>query len=441
MNPMDLDHPKPAYELSVDGQDITADLAGRLISLTLTDNRGFEADQIDLTLDDADGRLDLPPRGAKLTLALGWAGAALVDKGSYTVDEIEHCGAPDQLTLRARSADLRSGLTTAMERSFHGQTLGVIVRTIAAENGLEAVVSPALDGIDAGHVDQTNESSANLLTRLAGENDAIATVKSGKLLFVAAGLAHSAGGKPLPGVVIVRADGDRHRFNLAEREAYSAVKASYYDLHNGKKGEVIWRKAEDDAEAGRKPGAPKGNFYPRGDPQESKSAASALAKKEWKRLSQQTGFRAKWDGVTVEYDDSKAGFTGSATWGKADEAGTKPAAAPKDGSKLAGKTPKNALGRDAENVKVLRHVYATKANAKRAARAECRKLQRGVATFSIDLALGRPDLMPEMPAEVAGFKPAIDSTDWLLVKVTHRLSESGYTTAIELEIRATEIPD
>lgn len=94
----------------------------------------------------------------------------------------------------------------------------------------------------------------------------------------------------------------------------------------------------------------------------------------------------------------------------------------------------------AENIKTLRHVYSRRINAKRAARAEWRRLRRGMANFSITLAHGRAELFPELPASVAGFKPAIDNTDWLITRATHNLSESGYTTTLELEIRATEIP-
>ncbi|SUI38517.1 late control protein D [Salmonella enterica subsp. enterica serovar Typhi] len=47
-------------------------LDNRLMSLTLTDNRGFEADQLDLELDDADGKIVLPRRG--LSLRWRWAG-------------------------------------------------------------------------------------------------------------------------------------------------------------------------------------------------------------------------------------------------------------------------------------------------------------------------------------------------------------------------------
>lgn len=90
----------PAFMLTLDGDDITQNFSDRLISLTMTDNRGFEADQLDIELDDTDGLIELPPRGAKLTLWLGWQGSALLNKGSFTVDEIEHRGAPDTLTIR-----------------------------------------------------------------------------------------------------------------------------------------------------------------------------------------------------------------------------------------------------------------------------------------------------------------------------------------------------
>ncbi|MBK1596459.1 phage late control D family protein, partial [Escherichia coli] len=105
----------PAFSISIEGRDITTVLDNRLMSLTLADNRGFEADQLDLELDDADGKIVLPRRGAVITLALGWKGLPLFPKGAFTVDEIEHTGAPDRLTIRARSADFRETLNTRRE--------------------------------------------------------------------------------------------------------------------------------------------------------------------------------------------------------------------------------------------------------------------------------------------------------------------------------------
>ena len=94
-----------------------------------------------------------------------------------------------------------------------------------------------------------------------------------------------------------------------------------------------------------------------------------------------------------------------------------------------------------DNVKTLRHTYANKQNAERAARAMWDKLQRGVATFTITLAMGRPELFPELPVSVSGFKPQIDNSDWLLTRVEHNITDTGYTTGIELEVKSSEVAE
>ncbi|WP_255315248.1 hypothetical protein [Pandoraea pnomenusa] len=70
----------PIYRIRKDGKDITGAFDGRLISLRLEENRGFEADRLDIELDDSDGALELPSRGAKLSVAIGWKHEGLVDK-------------------------------------------------------------------------------------------------------------------------------------------------------------------------------------------------------------------------------------------------------------------------------------------------------------------------------------------------------------------------
>ena len=58
-----------------------------------------------------------------------------------------------------------------------------------------------------------------------------------------------------------------------------------------------------------------------------------------------------------------------------------------------------------------------------------------MATFTIDLAYGDPMLMPETPLELSGFKSEIDATNWLITRVTHNLSDSGFTSQIECELK------
>ncbi|MCW3200362.1 phage late control D family protein, partial [Morganella morganii] len=78
----------PAYSLSAGSVNINERIQGRLISLSLTDNRGFEADQLDIEIDDTDGKMMLPKRGEVLSLHLGWKNEPLIFKGKFTVDEI-----------------------------------------------------------------------------------------------------------------------------------------------------------------------------------------------------------------------------------------------------------------------------------------------------------------------------------------------------------------
>lgn len=356
--------PVPIYRIAKDGTDITSTFEGRLVSLTIMEKRGFEADQLDIELDDADGLLELPSRGAKLRVAIGWKHSGLVDKGVYTVDEISHEGPPDRLVIRARSADLRSGLTTKRQKSYHGVTISDLVTLIAQRHNLTGMVASLLASKLLSHLDQTGESDASLLTRVAKMFDAIATVKADKLLFMKVGEAVTASGKPLAKLTIERGTGDRHHFSVADRESYDSVIAYYQDTRRSKKGQVI---------------------------------VTTVNEKENTTLQKRGRTKKREEPPVVEQ-------TG--------------------------------------NAKELRHTYANRTNAMRAARAEWNRIQRGVATFSWTLALGNPDLFPEVPVTVRGFKRQIDRVDWILSQVTHAItSENGYTSALELEIKATEVPD
>ena len=232
-------YPKPSYRITLDGTDITPRINGRLISLSLREQRGLEADQLDITLADHDGQLAIPPRGAELQVAFGWQEEGLVDKGRFTVDEVQHTGTPDQLTIRARSADMRGQLPGKRTQGWHDVTLGEIVTTIAGRNALEPVVAAALNGIRIGHIDQTDESDLNFLTRLGERYDAIAAIKAGRMLFTVAGQGLTASGRAMPAITLTRRDGDQHRYSVTDRDAYSGVKAYWNDTRGAERQTVL----------------------------------------------------------------------------------------------------------------------------------------------------------------------------------------------------------
>lgn len=63
----------PGFSITL-GDRVLTQLDERIMSLSLTDNRGFDADQLTLSVDDSDGRLVLPPRGVELAVSIGWLG-------------------------------------------------------------------------------------------------------------------------------------------------------------------------------------------------------------------------------------------------------------------------------------------------------------------------------------------------------------------------------
>ncbi|MFD2179548.1 contractile injection system protein, VgrG/Pvc8 family [Veronia pacifica] len=230
----------PNFLIEVDDQDITEKIRHRLIELTITDKSGLEADEMELVISDHDGKVAMPRRGVKVRCFIGWKGEPLVDKGTYTVDEIEHSGPPDKLTIRGRSADFREGFKAQKERSWHETTLGEILDTIASEQHLEGKLSESLRNTPIQHIDQTNESDANLLTRLAETYDAILTVKNGCLLMLKNGESKSVSGIDLEPVIITRQDGDTHRYIEADRQGrYTGVRAYWYDKKEAKRKCVI----------------------------------------------------------------------------------------------------------------------------------------------------------------------------------------------------------
>ena len=48
------DHPAPVIDITVDGTSLNSLIRPRLLRLTHTDNRGFEADTVELELDEED---------------------------------------------------------------------------------------------------------------------------------------------------------------------------------------------------------------------------------------------------------------------------------------------------------------------------------------------------------------------------------------------------
>lgn len=281
----------PAFSILTGGEAV--DLSGRLVSLTITDNQAFEADTLNLVIDDTAGDIALPARGAELAVAIGWNDESLTAKGIFTVDEIGHEGPPDRITVTARSADFREDFNVRREYSWHDCTVGDVVATIAGRYGLEPVVSATLAGIAIDHADQNQESDISFLSRMADMLAAITTIKNGALLFTEPCSGTDPYGRPWPATVITRQSGDSHRFRLADRDAYTGVKAYWLDLDFGKKPKTTTRRKrrrkkniniKSSSREGEYTEGAEGNVYVLRTTYKSERAARQAAYSKWQQL-------------------------------------------------------------------------------------------------------------------------------------------------------------
>lgn len=334
----ETEYPFPIYRLEVDGNDISPLVVDRLISLSIKDNRGLVVDSVDIDLDDSDGQLEIPPEGAIIQVWIGWSNTGLVDKGKYKVESVTHRGAPDILSISAFSNDVSEGLKQKRERSFSSKTIQVIFETVGAEYALKTIVHDTLANRVISYIAQ-NESDANLITRIADEQDAIATVKNGHLILLPRGASQTVSGLPLPPAQIFRSDGDGHNYTTGTgTDRITGVKAYYYDTGKSKKLYVV-------------------------------------------------------------------------------------------------------IGDNEDNLKEIRYVHRDKKTAELAAQAEYNRCKRASQKLSYTFAFGQPELIPEQEFVFTGLKPQIDDIIWLGTNITHNLTDSGFTTSVELEVQLPNTDD
>ena len=137
---------RASWAVQVEGVDITEQLNTDLISLTVTDNEEDEADDLNITVQDKDGKwlkwLDDSVQAAADTKALRfgvWIGSLDSDgkisqqkSGTFTLDSITHAGPPSKATIKGTSLSFGGGIRDEKRsKSWEGYTLEGIARDIA----------------------------------------------------------------------------------------------------------------------------------------------------------------------------------------------------------------------------------------------------------------------------------------------------------------------
>jgi phage protein D len=172
-----LDPIKPIIVLNWAGRHVTQDLSGYVKSITYTESKRKKSagrDRVQLTLDNSTGIFTsdwYPQSGDVLQPGVSWLDL-ITGKlstwrwGRFTIDDVRFRFGPDEVTIGAlASGKAADKLEQNNNRNWDNISLRLLCTTLAAEAGMECSFTGDDTIID--HVQQRNESSRELLTRLA----------------------------------------------------------------------------------------------------------------------------------------------------------------------------------------------------------------------------------------------------------------------------------
>jgi len=160
----------PTFTLSYGRKNVTNDITRYVCSVTYTDYLSSQSDELEIELEDTDGRWIrhwYPGKGDTLTFKIGYDNAPLLSCGVFEIDEIEFAQPPSTVTIRALATGIRQSVRTRESRPFENTTLAAIVQRIAKRNQL--VFVGKIRNIPIDRLTQYQERDVEFLARLARE--------------------------------------------------------------------------------------------------------------------------------------------------------------------------------------------------------------------------------------------------------------------------------
>jgi len=215
-----------AFEVTYDGVDVTRDIAPMVKQVTHRDTLHGASEEIEVELDDRDGRWRgpwFPSKRDAIRLRFGYRRRPLMDAGRFRVDQLDFKGGQrgDTLTIRAMSASVSQDLRTRRTREFEDTQLPAIVTRIARAHDLEVVGDIA--AIPFKRITQRDQEDLDFLTQLAEDYGYVVTVRDDTLVF--AGLGELAG---QPEIRAIR-PGEVESWSITDRAegVYKAAEVRY----------------------------------------------------------------------------------------------------------------------------------------------------------------------------------------------------------------------
>lgn len=235
----------PYFSLIYQGTDISSELDPMTTSVTYTDKNHGEADEIDVTVQDKDGKWKgawKPETGDTMSLTIFDGVGGVLPCGDFEMDEPEASGDRngDIMTIRGLAAPISKPLRTEKTRAFEKQSLRQIVGRVASEAGLS--VEGDIENLTFQRVTQRKERDLEFLTRLAEDTGHYFSVRGKRAIFTSI---KSVDGRAAALTILHSMRGTTllsYRLKNQSAETYSKAKVTYLDE---RKKEMIEAEDED----------------------------------------------------------------------------------------------------------------------------------------------------------------------------------------------------
>lgn len=172
------------FELLLRGKNVAESLEKYVRRIECRDNIAGESDELEVELEDIDGRWRdtwYPAKGDSIHARIGITGQKLLDCGDFEIDQIRFTGPPTVVVIRALSTGVRKSVRTREGKYFENKTLPQIVASIAARNRLTVVGK--IKPIHIDYVTQFMERDVEFLARLADQYGYAFKINGKKLIF------------------------------------------------------------------------------------------------------------------------------------------------------------------------------------------------------------------------------------------------------------------